>query len=97
MEDDLKETLGDLPNVATIYNAFDQHYMQNQANEFQPELGKYLLHVGAFCYAKAHDTLIKAYAESSQQIPLYLLGKGELEADIKQLIYSLNLEKKFTS
>lgn len=94
VEDDLKETLGDLPNVSTIYNAFDQHYMQNQANEFQPELGKYLLHVGAFCYAKAHDTLIKAYAESSQQIPLYLLGKGELEADIKQLIYSLNLEKK---
>lgn len=91
VEDDLKNTLGDLPEVTTIYNAFDQEYMQTQANEFQPNLGDYLLHVGAFCYAKAHDVLLKAYAKSSQQLPLYLLGKGELESEIKQLVDTLKL------
>lgn len=94
VEDDLKNTLGDLPEVATIYNAFDQEYMQTQANEFQPDLGDYLLHVGAFCYAKAHDVLLKAYAKSSQQLPLYLLGKGELEDETKQLVDTLKLNNQ---
>lgn len=94
VEDDLKKTLGNLPEVTTIYNAFDQDYMQKQANAFQPDLGDYLLHVGAFCYAKAHDVLLKAYAKSSQQLPLYLLGKGELENEIKQLIDTLKLNNQ---
>lgn len=93
VEQDLRMTLGESPHFSTIYNAFDQQYMQNQANEFQPNLGKYILHVGAFCHAKAHDVLLKAYAQSTKQYPLYLLGKGELENEIKQLIQTLKLER----
>lgn len=94
VETDLIQTLGEIGEVTTIYNAFDQSYMQNQATEFKPEIENYILHIGAFCYAKAHDVLLNAYAKSSQQFPLVLLGKGELESEIKQLIIQLGLQEK---
>ena len=93
VEHDLRQTLGDIGEVTTIYNAFDQAYMQLQAQAYQPDFEDYIVHIGAFCYAKAHDVLLKAYAQSSQQYPLLLLGKGELEAEIRQLIVQLDLEK----
>ena len=91
---DLNQTLEHLPEVATIYHAFDQQDMETQAQEFQPNLGQYILHVGAFCHAKAHDVLLRAYAKSSQLVPLYLLGKGELETEIHQLVQELGLKNK---
>lgn len=93
VENDLKQTLGEIGEVTTIYNAFDQKYMQQQANE-QTITESYILHIGAFCYAKAHDILLKAYAMSSRKYPLYLLGKGELEQDIRKLIEQLGLQEQ---
>lgn len=94
VENDLNSTLKDINKTITIYNPFDQAYIQQKATEFQPKYQDYILHVGAFCYAKAHDILLKSYANSSQKYPLLLLGKGELENEIRHLIKMLNLENK---
>lgn len=93
VEFDLKQTLGEIGEITTIYNAFDQAYMQQQAQEFTID-EPYLLHIGAFCYAKAHDVLLHAYARSSQKYPLYLLGKGELKHEIQALIQQLKLQEQ---
>ena len=92
VEDDLNQILGKLPNTQTIYNAFDRDYIQQQATLIHPEFSNYLLHVGAFCYAKAHDVLLKAYAKSSKKLPLLLLGQGELEQEIRKLCTQLGIE-----
>jgi glycosyltransferase involved in cell wall biosynthesis len=91
---DLTSTLGNLPNIHTIYNAFDRNYIRKQASLDTPDYSDYLLHVGAFCQAKAHDILLKAYAKSTQKLPLLLLGQGELEDEIRQLSEELNIKHK---
>lgn len=94
VENDLNATLGALTHTHTIYNAFDRDEIQQQATLRHPEFSNYLLHVGAFCHAKAHDFLLNAYAKSSKKLPLLLLGQGELEQEIRKLCTQLGIENR---
>lgn len=94
VEADLIKTLGSIGETTTIYNAFDLLEMQREANSYKPEYNDYLVHVGTFSHAKAHDVLLKAYAKSSQQLPLVLVGRGKLMAEMKQLCIDLGIDKK---
>ena len=100
VETDLKAVLGDNIASKTIYNAFDKPAIEQWANEPFSSLHKvlkpqqYLLHVGSFKYQKAHDILLNAYAKSSKNYPLVLLGKGKLFADTKALAENLVIADK---
>lgn len=99
VEEDLKESLG--PNVisSTIYNAFDRSLIVQLANETSNILSnklkpnQYLLHVGSFKPEKAHDTLLKAYSQSSMAYPLVLLGKGKMFEQTRNLAQSLGISE----
>lgn len=56
--------------------------------------GNYIVHVGSFKYQKAHDVLLKAYAQSKQLYPLVLVGQGKLLEDTVTLASSLGLTDK---
>lgn len=102
VESDLNNTLKlqstDIGETTTIYNPFDKKEMVAMANEYQPNITNYIVHVGTFSHAKAHDILLKAYAkaiqQSKHQYPLVLLGKGKLLEPMKQLARELNIEDK---
>ena len=83
-------------NIEThvIYNAFDAKEIRRMASETKIKKSDYLLHVGAFSYAKDHETLLRAYAKSDKKLPLWLLGKGNESSTekIKSLVTNLNLQ-----
>ena len=55
------------------------------------------IHVGAFRPQKNHELLIRAFAEIRDlPIQLWLLGKGDLMPEIKQLVIDLDLEEQVT-
>lgn len=54
----------------------------------------YLIHVGKFKPQKNHIGLIQAYAKSSMQYPLVLLGTGGEMVKCKELVNELNLADK---
>lgn len=91
VERDLVETLGKITKTITIYNPFDKPYMERMASAFIPEHKDYIVHLGAFTHAKAHDVLLKAYAKSDKRYALLLLGKGKLESEIKDLANRLQI------
>lgn len=100
VEKDLQASLGSQITSTTIYNAFDKIAIEQLAEEpfsSPHELLKpnqYLLHVGSFKYQKAHDVLLNAYAQSSMQYPLVLLGQGQLFNETKALAESLGISDK---
>ena len=100
VEIDLQASLGSRINSTTIYNAFDKLLIEEMGNEpidlsdHFLESNQYLLHVGSFKYQKAHDVLLKAYAESSMVYPLVLLGQGKLLGETKDLAKTLNISDK---
>lgn len=100
VEKDLKASLSTEITCKTIYNAFDRPVIEQQATEVfgsTHELIKskqYIVHVGSFKYQKAHDILIKAYAQSSMAYPLVLLGQGKLFNATKALVTELEISDK---
>ncbi|WP_367103277.1 glycosyltransferase [uncultured Psychrobacter sp.] len=100
VESDLQATLGSCITSTTIYNAFDKVSIEQLANEpfsyihNALKTNQYLLHVGSFKPEKAHDVLLKAYANSSMAYPLVLLGKGKMLNQTKLLAKDLGLEDK---
>lgn len=90
---DFKQTLG-LDNITTIYNPIDSELIQKLANAYEVDNEDFIIHVGSFKYQKAHDTLLKAYAKTSQRYRLYLVGQGKLMEDIKKLAITLNIDSK---
>lgn len=83
----------------TIYNPIDRDAIRILADEFLPALPAvakegYLVHVGSFKAQKGHEILLQAYAQSHQSLPLVLVGKGSLQAEIEQKIVELQLQDK---
>lgn len=78
----------------TIYNSFDKQQILQLADEYTVDEGEYIVHVGAFSYAKNHELLLHAYAKSTQKMPLLLLGQGKSEDKIKQLANELGVQDK---
>lgn len=93
------ENSGEKSKTTTIYNPIDRDKIRVLAEEFTPNLPPitqkgYLVHVGSFKAQKGHEILLQAYANSSQTLPLVLVGKGALQAQIEQKIAELNLQDK---
>lgn len=100
VEADMKAVFGNSVETNTIYNAFDKPLIEQMAVEtidltqYGLSSKNYLIHLGSFKYQKAHDVLLKAYANSSQKYPLALVGQGKLFEETKQLAQELNLTDK---
>lgn len=100
VENDLQARLGPHITSTTIYNPFDKQLIKQMSNESYStphsvlKPNQYIVHVGSFTYQKAHDVLLKAYAQSSMAYPLVLLGKGKIFDETKALAKSLGIDDK---
>lgn len=81
---------------SVYYNNENISVKSNNANILRNALssGNYIVHVGSFKYQKAHDVLLKAYAQSEQLYPLLLVGQGKLLKEQAALANSLGLTNK---
>lgn len=94
---DLLELIGNT-KTTTIYNPCDIEEItkaarnsQNDCEKFGLKQKGFILHVGSFAPMKNHRDLLMAYSQSSKKLPLVLVGKGQLEAEIKRLAIDLNI------
>ncbi|QTP55239.1 glycosyltransferase [Billgrantia sulfidoxydans] len=96
VEKNLQEVIGIRPShIQTIYNPYERHpFLEMAKEEVSVPFAEYFIHVGAFTHVKRQDRLLRAYARSGIETPLMLLGKGETEGVIKQLIAELGLEDR---
>jgi len=97
VEDDIL-SIGVVPkSIKTIYNPYDFNLIKKLSKEdigFSLD-GDYLVHVGSFSQPKRHDVLLKAFAKlENKNIKLVLVGAGEEEDKIKQLIYDLDIKDR---
>lgn len=86
-------------NIRVIYNPVDIEYIEQQMSKNVPELETSaikLVSIGRLVKEKDQKTLIKAIAIIKKYISckLYLLGKGELEKELKELVHSLALDEE---
>jgi glycosyltransferase involved in cell wall biosynthesis len=94
MDDFEKLFPGHLP-ARFIYNPVDVDFILRMAKGKNPfQQTRYFLSVAKFKRAKRHDLLIQAYAQSNVDVPLVLVGKGELLNDMELLVDQLNLRGK---
>lgn len=89
--------------IEVIYNHYDVERIQEQAKApIEPELSSLfdnpvLITAGRLVFQKGHWYLIRAFAEVLRAVPnarLVILGKGELEEDLRRLVHDLDLEER---
>jgi len=87
-----------IPNsIQTIYNPFDFEEIKRKAEEKIENIPKepYIINVARFSLVqKRQDLLLRAYKLANIPHKLVLLGQGEDEAVIRQLIKELELEEQ---
>lgn len=92
-------------NYTVLNNAIDLNqykYTKERATEIRNILNiddnDFILgHIGRFSYAKNHEFVVQVFYELSKihkQAKLLLVGKGELEHNIKELVRKLEIEEK---
>lgn len=92
-------------NYTVMNNAIDLNqykYTKQRANEIRTMLNiddnDFVLgHIGRFAYAKNHEFLIQVFYELSKihkKVKLLLVGKGDLENNIKELVKKLGIDDK---
>ena len=94
------------PNYKVIVNAIDvKKYMRDETirKQYREKLkvqGKIVIgHVGRFHFQKNHQLLIeifKCLAERNEKYHLLLVGQGELEQEIKDIVEKENLNQRVT-
>lgn len=96
VEKNLLDVIGIQPSsIQTIYNPYEREPFLDLAKEdVTHPFDDHFIHVGALTNVKRQDRLLRAYARSGVSTPLLLLGKGETEAEIRQLIAELGLDNK---
>ncbi|WP_296403712.1 glycosyltransferase [Psychrobacter sp.] len=94
VKEDFINNFGNITPTSAIHNPIDREHINLLADEYDVEYKNYIIHVGSFKEAKRHDILLKAYAKTSKNLPLLLLGKGKLRGEIEKLVSELNLEDK---
>jgi len=77
-----------------IYNPMNMNLIKSLGNRRIEISDNYIVHVGKLTNQKRHDILFRAYEKSGVKEKLILLGKGELEHDLKALAKDLKIEKK---
>ena len=96
--EDVKNLIGDITPMTTIYNPCDAIAIQKAAQQaidlaqWGLTANQYLIHVASFVPMKAHHDLLMAYAQTDQSLPLVLVGKGKLEEEVKQLAIDLGIK-----
>lgn len=81
--------------IKTIYNPVDTKLVEKIANDRSTlDVKEYIVCVGRLVSGKGCDILIKAYHKSGVKNSLVFVGQGPLEAELKELATSLNLESK---
>ncbi|WP_163130257.1 glycosyltransferase [Agarivorans sp. Alg241-V36] len=73
-----------------LWNPIDYEFIQQEAAHGSPISGEYFVCVAALEGRKGHKELLDAYAKSGVDEQLVLLGKGQIEAELKQ--YAIDLE-----
>lgn len=98
VEKNLQDITGVRPqSIRTIYNPYErQPFLEMASEEVSLPFDDYFIHVGAFTNVKRQDRLLRAYHQSGVKTPLILLGKGETENNIRELVAELGLEKQVT-
>lgn len=93
--DDYGRFIARHPQMHAIHNPIDQDGILVLSQAFHPDLAPgYLVHVGRFKKQKDHATLIRAYACSTQQVPLVLVGTGPEMAACQALAAELGVAGK---
>ena len=93
----LIKELAATPISESFYKNYKSNHNKTENIDLLQEIlqsGKYSVHVGSFKYQKAHDVLLKAYAQTKQIYPLVLVGQGKLFNETVELAKSLGLENK---
>ncbi|MEZ9945053.1 glycosyltransferase [Vibrio breoganii] len=77
---------------AVVHNAIDAEEIRRNAKayDFSPK-NDYILHIGRFNRQKRHDRLLDIYNNTQKKVNLRLMGKGELEKDIRNKIEELGI------
>jgi len=94
---DLIALIGNITKTTTIYNPCDATGINTKAaasshlERFGLVDKEYIIHVASFDDMKGHRDLLQAYTKTERKLPLVLVGKGRLEAEIKQLAVQLNI------
>ncbi|QFS18185.1 glycosyltransferase [Acinetobacter indicus] len=92
VEQDFRQIFGEQSQITTIYNPIDVEAVQLAAKAFKPDVPeRYLVNVGKFKQQKRHDVLIRAYAKAPIDLPLLLVGTGELMAENERLAQELGV------
>ncbi|MFZ3191577.1 MAG: glycosyltransferase [Moraxellaceae bacterium] len=92
--DDFLKIFSQHPKITAIHNPIDAEAIKQQSLAAVDTPADYLVHVGKFKPAKAHEALIRAYAQSKQMLPLLLVGEGGLKNDIMALVEQLGLSDR---
>jgi len=94
VELDLRKHVPQLPKLLTIYNPLPLEKMPVSAPPISQKASNtfVFIHVGSFRSQKNHDLLLRAFAASAlPDTELWLIGKGPLEAGIRQLAIDLGV------
>lgn len=79
----------------TIHNPVNVDWIREQAELPSPAFPEpYIVHVGKFKTEKRHDILLKAFAQSSFQGHLVLIGQGALRPKAEQLAHDLGIQHR---
>lgn len=91
IQHDLKEHFNIRTYQSVIYNPSSLNTMEQKTQEHDE---KSFITVGSLTSRKNQALIIQAFAKFSDNSKLYILGKGEKESFLKQLVQTLHLEKK---
>ncbi len=81
-------------SINTIYNPFDEDYINNASNEFIVEENDYIIHVSSLRKVKRQDILLRAYALSEIKEKLLIIGEGKEKENLIKLSYDLGINEK---
>ncbi|WP_434341220.1 glycosyltransferase [Motilimonas cestriensis] len=94
IRDKAKQLEFELKNISTIHNPCDQKKIQALGKGAFDYDSKFILGVGRLSKQKRFDLLIEAYKQSEIDYKLVILGQGNQEKKLRELIKHLKLENK---
>lgn len=98
IENDLIESFGVNINQKVIYNPYDIEKIKQLSKEdvsYEIDRNKSIITVGSLGQRKNHILLINAFSKlDDKEYKLYILGKGEEESNLKNLVNELELNER---
>jgi|SaaInl8_200m_RNA_FD_contig_81_737479_length_6981_multi_3_in_0_out_0_6 glycosyltransferase involved in cell wall biosynthesis len=98
IKNDLIENFGINAKQKVIYNPYDIEKIEQLSKEdisYKIDRQKSIITVGSLGQRKNHSLLINAFAKiDDKEYKLYILGKGEEEVNLRNLVIRLGLEER---